>query len=113
MPHPCARCGAAAIENTSDPRCATCARTPVEVLGRELIDRGIITAQRAFIGLTRTHVETIVQRGYGELPLLVHMRGAFDARRTMTAKQLLQAPAEVGELVRQVYIAGALRRIKS
>jgi hypothetical protein len=69
-----------------------------------LIERGALTARDAFCGLSPDIVANVVKHGHGELLLLVRMRRDFDDRRIMSATQLLRAPEETQELIRDVFV---------
>lgn len=69
-----------------------------------LIARGVLTARDAFIGITPEIVRKIIDAGHGDLLLLVRLRANFDDRKTMTAWQLLRAPEETQELIRDVFV---------
>jgi hypothetical protein len=78
---------------------------------KRAIDTGIITHHAAYAGLTDRDVEQLHEAGFGELLLLVRLRGPhFDDRRTMTVAQLRNSPKEFQEIIRDVLLpAGQLQ----
>lgn len=69
-----------------------------------LISAGILDAYHVFVGLTDAKVRDVVDAGHGDLLLLVRFRATFDDRRTMTAAQILHAPQETQETIRDVFV---------
>lgn len=87
------------------PRCEICHRTYQRGLRNEAIAAGYISEERGLTGLGEDDIAALAFNGYHDLELLVKLRSAsFDDRRLMTAQQIHTAPAELSELIHNVFL---------